>query len=1460
MVRKGKKRIIGIILILLTIVCIPRYFSNSISTKSTVRQYSVQNTNENVVYLSDIDYMPKYSQSGWKSFYFDQAGDGTKIAIRYENGEWEFDKGVWAHAQSTLVYDLENYSKYTKFTAFIGLNRTAGGNSNGVYFKIYLSNDLNNWGNPVWESGLKKGTDNADLVNIDISNYRYLKLYADMNGSNGSDHSVYADAKLTTADYKETDYEIKTVADYDKEIAAISNKDLTTNKEYEKLVLQRYLVKEFGEYGLKKFLSESEENRTTYKWLTDNVDTLRMYIMGGRPDGSYYNSLTVLKNLLNAKLKDGHQLIDDFNNQELTKYKTMTMGNLYKKMAITLSLTHSTLVGLWMNPNVIENQSDAVTRYEIYKWLYNNDKFKVSEKLDQTKWFETLEIEEMRYVMNNIIDDEEIIWLNEYTQNIIDAHPTETEKYLTPHPYMKYIDPNYSKPEYYDPNMLPHWDDLYGHFNSVYKVTYKTGVQKLWMNLDNGAVCGGISKIGSNIRGVHGTPSSVINQPGHAALIYWRENANGEGYWTIDNDVSDWKQSNKTEKLSVRMPLGWGDQDYLKTTSVSEGVVNYVLLAQAALNDYANYEKSRELYITADLETTSQKKIETYEKSLQALNINVDAWYGIIEEYDFALVQRIFTALKYYPLPMYHLSEEILDRVTNVETKYEIIQLRTSVLEDASDTKNTEHIQDYAIRVEANYLLGKIDTSLATFSFDGENANKIVLAENYQNARWDYCLDGEACKPEDRSKKNDNWKEITNSASAALNSTEINKINEANDIYVHVVGVNYTDTNLYKIDIQKPELPALYANDLENRVIGVDNLMEWRITKDEAGNRSDIWTSFEKESPILTGEKTVEIRRKATGTSLTSESSTFTFTTDSVDKVHQYIPASKYSIFKVSSEATGQKRFATNAIDGNLNTSWHSDWNGKDKTKEIIIQLNHNYYISGLDYVPIPQDGNGGNGLIWRAKIEISEDGENWKTITPTLNKYVNEWDPEEPLVIWENTELYKNSQVWRHVDFTPEFGRYVKITGVKTNPLTNGLSFMTASMFNLYQDATQYIEPSLELAYSTLAPTNQSVTVRVVNQEENIEIDAVCLDKEDESTCLTREKVIEMIKNHDSEEELTDEQLKMVEEMLQTHVFETNGSVYFKFHETDKEPITYYYEEATVTNIDTTAPVAHISYTKESATNQDVIAILEADEPIKAHTGVPVTYEIGENGENNFINIPPEEVDTYIAEHKTVHYIYTFEENGSFTFEYEDLAGNIGSAVATVSWIDREVPFAAIQYSTNEKTHEIVTATLIPEEGEEIIVLNNNANRTYAFDKNGVNRETATVDWIVEKPQEENQNTEETPNTQENTTTNSSVQTDSQDKQSSSTKQNNVYKQESTNQNGNTTIEEVPYNSITIEDTPEQSTEEKKENREEAEKTEEKSQDLVEKKNSMIPILTIGTLSIASLTTCGIIIRKRRA
>jgi len=1006
------------------------------------------------IYVSDIEYVKNLSSVGWKEITLDKTPDNTALSVKVEGAAYTFNKGIFAHANSTVVYDLTNYSQYRYFTAYVGLNTTST-RGDGVKFDILTSAD-----GSTWESKMENGPldklpgQNASFVKIDIRGAKYLKLVANQKTGNASDHSVYADAKLIIDGYDESNG-LKSIDEYDEMLKKFDGQDIKENEEYELILLQREFVSRAGEYAIKRFMNEDEANKETIEWLFSDVENIRYYILGGTPSGSYYNSLKQLSRLVKAYRSDF--------DIDVPLKSGGTRGQLYKRMAVAISLTHSVRVGLWMQTNEYNN-SDALVRYDLYKYLYENGKFKKTNSVDITPWFESYSIEELRWVVGTLIDDEEVIWLNEYVQSKIDAAPNNAWGLLTPHSYMAYVWPSYGNPVYYAEENKEYFNQLFsvpdeehegqriGLWDVVYKIpggvdekeyilqiprgTSNNKIYKVWMNMRNkfgtGAVCGGISKTGSNIRGVLGLPDAVVGQPGHAAHINYFQNSNGEGFWGIDNDVSGWAYTGSSGLL------GWANGPY-----ASGYTGTYIHLAQEVINHEDTYEQSQKFVYLADSYQDLAKKEEMYRKALEVQPLNLNAWYGLIltynasenktEEQYFELAKEIAENLKYYPLPMYQMTNQIKPKLTSQQESYKFTLLQTRILKEGSVLPNssTAVLQPNITRLMANYILGQMDTTIATFSFDGEDAGKIVLSSRFDGngVRWDYSLDGK-----------NTWKEVSFSAEEEhklqLTADEIASITSENDLYVHIVGVNYSEENLYKIDIQESVgLPStLFASDLENKILGAVDSVQWKYKE------SDEWKFYGESQPDLTGDKTVILKMGATGTYLASNTSTtYTFTEDVIDKKRKYISVDHLSIHAVSSEATGsgQNGNAIYALDGNYNTRWHSDWIGGDTKRFITVKLDHPYNISAVEFVP----AGGGNGKIYDGTVWGSMDGENWFVLSQQKGlTYTNQADTLQQLT--NNIKSFE-------VDI-PQRVQYVKIVADRTNG-----NWFAARAFNFYEDTT---------------------------------------------------------------------------------------------------------------------------------------------------------------------------------------------------------------------------------------------------------------------------------------------------------------------------------------------------------------------------------------------------------------------
>ncbi len=1376
MKKQSKSKVIKIIAILAILICLQYILTiiykedNLIGTSKKNLFYNTvyANTNENTnegeyIRLTDLDIRSE-SKAGWDQIRKNTDGSGNKLEIKREGAFYPFDYGIWAHAPSEVYFNIGEYSeKYHYLTMYVGLNKTST-RGDGVKFWIYTSDEETFYkeGESHWT--LKSDADKiympgeeAVFMKIDIRGAKYLRFTAVANSNNASDHSVYIEPMLITDNYQEKQPEYPSVEVYDQRIKEYTNKDLS-DAQYELLILQRKFIANVGNYALERFIEEDPANKETIDWLMNDVENLRYYILGGTPTGSYYNSLKELTRLLKEYKNDfdDQTQISDAGKELLIKKNLnwpSTKGNLYKRMAITISLTHSSRVGLWMQSSEF-NESDSVNRYSLYKQMYDNGQFKATDTVNITPWFETYNIEEMRWVLGTLIDDEEVIWLNEYTQSKIDKAPNNVWSLLTPHPYMAYVWPNYANPVYYDENNKEYFNDLFavektnedgtvtkkGLFEYVpYRNDTSNGyVYKLWMNFRNkfgtGAVCGGISKSGHCIRGVNAIPSAVIGQPGHAALLYYNQNAEGKGLWGIDNDVSGWTLSEKGE----RMPLGWGnDRTYVKGYNVP-----YVILAQEALNDYNNLVKAEELIMTVDTYKDDKAKQEQiYREAIKVQSINLDAWAGLAklyvedptktEEDCYKLEKEMMEALKCFPFPMYNLSNYIKTKLTSDEYEFKFTILQNKILTEAKNYPNegSTVLQPSVTRGLATYLLGQIDTSLATFSFDGADAEKIVLSSRFDGngIRWDYSLDGKKT-----------WNEVASTAEDhkhTLTKEEIASITAENDIYIHIVGTNYSEENIYQIDIQESAgLPeTVFASDLENRIIGVTLSTQWRYSENEA------WTFYSVASPDLTGNKTVQLRQGATGTRLASEeSTTFTFTEDNQPDTRKYIPVSHLNIHSFSTEAANQNGSATNAIDANYNTRWHSAWNGSDTERYIVIELDQSVSLSAVEFVP----AGGGNGKIYDGTIYGSMDGENWEELTNLKNlQYTNQANTVQDAIT--NTKNFEIEE--------PKEVKYVKIVADRTNG-----NWFTARAFNLYQDITKNPHPTAGIAYSTTEKTNSIVVARLVNPSKKITI----------------------TNNNGSD----------------TYVFKENGEFTFEFEDENGAEGS---ATAKVTWIDKDGPTADIDYKLDQDKrlqvllnnfsedvylldqNNKKINFVEVDENGKAKNVSYLdtsgnTYKIAELDENGvtkkitYKNTTEnaKNVDTYIitlntdgtivteeyfdsegnnitatvtdAEKEALRQLqqttrsnpleHAFEVSGEYEFKILDKANNIAYKSIKVDYINNDTKILAsdVTYNITNETNQDVIATIKPymidtngNKNENVKILSEGGN-THTFTENG--------------------------------------------------------------------------------------------------------------------------------------------
>ncbi|MGO5030199.1 discoidin domain-containing protein, partial [Candidatus Agathobaculum pullicola] len=115
---------------------------------------------------------------------------------------------------------------------------------------------------------------------------------------------------------------------------------------------------------------------------------------------------------------------------------------------------------------------------------------------------------------------------------------------------------------------------------------------------------------------------------------------------------------------------------------------------------------------------------------------------------------------------------------------------------------------------------------------------------------------------------------------------------------------------------------------------------------------------------------------------------------------------------------------AAKALDGRLDTLWHSNWDGCNQADAwITIDMKQSQTVSALQYVPRQSQVN---GLILDYKIEFSTNGSDWSTIPSVTGT----WDRD-------NTT--------KTVTFAPVQAQYVKLTGL-TTASDGTLTFVSAA------------------------------------------------------------------------------------------------------------------------------------------------------------------------------------------------------------------------------------------------------------------------------------------------------------------------------------------------------------------------------------------------------------------------------
>ena len=1255
-------------------------FGNIIAYAAQSESPAVPPTFEkNFYYLSELPYIADQSHAREGGILPNQSPSGGNIQLNLNGQTVEFEAGIGAHADSCIVYDIQNYSDVqSRFVTYVGVDARKGSNGNGVIFTISVSDDGTTW-EPIAQTSALKGSDNAILADVNVTGKKYLKLVADPNGHNRYDHSVYADARLMKPNYDpsvENNVPFHTLEEYDR-LLSVNSIDTNLQKNVQ-MIYQRELVNHVG-YGTLRKLYNDERYQEGINFLITNSKALSYFIEGS----------PLSKEAGTSPRKAMLAFCDIYNNHK-AELLDPREDDFYLRLAISIACAHNYPVNarFWMEPN---KELDASKRFETYVELSKpNGIMDDAGKGDgSNKWsgaeFRALSVPMMRWVVDARMNDDEFFWLADYA-----LKTRETDKnFLDAYSYIEYKNTfKYNDPKYYAPEKRSEWNEKY-NFEPFFS-DYGDDIKRLWIVFEEGAVCGGLAKTYANLAEVFGRPSIVVGQPGHAATVTWEYSKSmGKYIWVLQNDVYGWVESNSEYNDFM---LGWGLSPY-----ATQRRVVYTFLAFDAIEDYQNYVKATQCVLLANSYKQASQKEALYLKALEHQRINLDAWTGLTtlkladqtltsKDYlDFA--KQIMDTLTYYPKPMEDLLTALKPKITDDRDIAEFDLLRIETLKKAANATTANSRQPDVCKTYANFLLNEKTTYLATFSFDGDKAGKIVLSDQYEhsNVRVRYSLDGGT-----------NWIQ-TSDHEIQLTEDQLASLTAENDIKVGFVGVDLVHT----IDLTNAKTPqdnGVIKNDYENIVVGNTQNLEFSI---DGGNT---WCSY---IPGLDtnirfdGDQQVQMRYKNFAQSLHSAASQYDFTLNNDTPNKTYLLLKNVNLVSYSSQQNDGAEAARNLIDGNINTRWHSAYNRVDD-KEYVVGFDSPRFISMLEYFPYSPNGRWRNIEVYTTMDAEVNDQTTWKQVAK---------------VFLENNDAMKT--ILLNCD---EPARFLKIKGLDSWGNSSGEEnkYFSGRMLNFYEDLTKYEVPPATISYSTQEKTNQDVTATIT-------LPTGCTMVEGELTHTFTENGSHTFHYQDafgnlyeatasvdwirkavltgsvtySETESThnsvvatvggfeyDDVYVSNNNQSPVYTFTQNGEFVFELADSYGNTGTV---TATVNNIDVEAPKVHVEYSTSEWTSDDITASLVADDETVQFTIV--------NNEGSSD--------------------YVFTQNGSFTFEVEDPLGNRFNIIASVDCIDKSKEQVQAHYSTLDATHEPIQVELSTNPDAHEIINNNGAN-IYTFHKNG--------------------------------------------------------------------------------------------------------------------------------------------
>ncbi|MGG0666644.1 NPCBM/NEW2 domain-containing protein [Viridibacillus arvi] len=145
------------------------------------------------------DMVAKSANIAWGGLKKDLAPAGGAITLVRQGLDATYSKGIGAHANSEVVYDIEGKG-FDFFESYIGIDQAMKGKPSSATFEVWVDGDKK------FDSDIFKADTEHEFVKVPITGAKEIKLVTTdaKNNGNSSDHTVWADAKFTQNSSKPT--------------------------------------------------------------------------------------------------------------------------------------------------------------------------------------------------------------------------------------------------------------------------------------------------------------------------------------------------------------------------------------------------------------------------------------------------------------------------------------------------------------------------------------------------------------------------------------------------------------------------------------------------------------------------------------------------------------------------------------------------------------------------------------------------------------------------------------------------------------------------------------------------------------------------------------------------------------------------------------------------------------------------------------------------------------------------------------------------------------------------------------------------------------------------------------------------------------------------------------------------------------------------------------------------------